>query len=325
MKKTKILPFLFCVLIISSILTVSAQSTLNLTVTTDKQSYNRYDVVNISGTLAIDSGATNGLVGIYLVDAAGNDLALRTVTAGTVSNQPGAITSLFMSDASGNPSSSAATANSLVYFTINVVNQDSVSHDMLAVVSLYDNNGIPLGMGAVSEPQVPSGGQLGGTVSIPVPSWAANGVAYAYGELFSNYPSQGGVPLCQETSVQFTISGSVAGENTPSTSSGSQGSYALTFRLPARAALGLDTAYVSCSSNGLSASNIVTFNVNQPGDMNGDGVLDFTDLVLFANAWLAYYSGQPWNHAADLNHDGKLDFTDLILFADAWIIYYSVD
>ena len=59
--------------------------------------------------------------------------------------------------------------------------------------------------------------------------------------------------------------------------------------------------------------------------MNGDGVLDFTDLVLFANAWLAYYSGQPWNHAADLNHDGKLDFTDLILFADAWIIYYSVD
>jgi hypothetical protein len=309
---------------ISSILTVHAQTSLKVTVTTDKQSYNRYDIISISGALTADDQPTNGLVGVYLVDSAGNDLALRTISAGTVNNQLGAITSVYLSDSTGNPASSAS-AGSLAYFTITVVNKDSVPRDLLAVVSVYDSNGIPLAIGSTEQLQVPSNSQLKGTVSMPIPTWAASGTGYAYGELFSGWPDQGGVPLSQETAVQFTLTGAAQGTNQPPTSSGSQGSYALAFRLPARAALGMDTIYVSSSANGLSASDITSFKVNQPGDFNGDGVLDFTDLTAFANSWIAYYNGQPWNHIADLNGDGKLDFTDLTLFATAWIIYYSAD
>lgn len=72
------------------------------------------------------------------------------------------------------------------------------------------------------------------------------------------------------------------------------------------------------------ASNIASFKVNQPGDFNGDGAIDFNDLIGFANAWIAYNSNQPFDHIADLNNDGKADFNDLILFANAWIVYNSV-
>jgi hypothetical protein len=322
MKKTTILPLLFCFLILSSILTASAQSTLNLTVTTDKQSYNRGDVVSITGALTADSQSTNGLVGILLVDANGHNVAVRTVRAGSVNNQPGAIATAYLSDPTGNHLTSAS-AGSLAYFTITVVNKDTVPRDLLAVVSVYDDNGVPLTSGSTMQTQVPSNGQITATVSVALPSWAAAGSAYAYGELYSGWPNQGGYPLSQETAIPFTMTGIIQGTNQPSTSSGSQGSYAFAFKLPARASIGIYNGYVSSYSNGLRASNIVSFNVRQPADFNGDGALDFNDLIAFANNWIAYYNSQAWSQAADLNNDGKIDFNDLILFANAWIIYYS--
>jgi hypothetical protein len=323
MKKTKIFPFLFCVLIITSILTVSAQTTLTVTVTTDKQSYNRGDIVSVSGTLLANSQPATGLVGLYLKDSANNDLALRTITAGPVNNQLGTVTAVFLSDNHGNPVSSAS-AGSLVYFTITVVNKGNVPRDLYAFISVYDNNGVPLTSGFAYQQQVASNGQLTGTISMPIPSWAAAGNAYVYGELFSNFPDQGGVPLAQEMSAQYTLTGIIQGSNQPSISSGSQGSYAIAFKLPARTSIGNYNVYISSTSNGLVASNISSFTVNQPGDFNGDGVIDFNDLIGFANAWIAYNSNQPWSHVADLNHDGNVDFNDLILFANAWIVYNSV-
>jgi hypothetical protein len=323
MKKTKILPFLFCVLIISSILTVSAQTILNVTVTTDKQSYNRGDIVSVSGALLANSQPATGLVGLLLSDSANNDLALRTISAGPVNNQLGAVTAVFLSDNHGNPVSSAS-AGSLAYFTITVVNKDSAPRDLYAYISVYDNNGVPLTSGFVSQQHVASNEQLTGTISMPIPSWAAAGNDYVYGELFSNFPDQGGIPLAQEMSVQYTLTGVIHGSNQPSISSGSQGSYAIAFKLPARAAIGNYNVHISSASNGLVASNIASFTVNQPGDFNGDGVIDFNDLIGFANAWIAYNSNQPWSHVADLNNDGKVDFNDLILFANAWIVYNSV-
>ncbi len=323
MKKTKILPFLFCVLTISSILTVSAQTTLNLTVTTDKPSYNRGDVVSVSGALLADSQPATGLVGLLLKDSANNDLALRTVSAGAVNNLPGLISAVFLSDSHGAPVSSAS-AGSLVYFTITGVNKASAPRDLYAFISVYDNNGVPLSSGYAYQQQVASNGQLTGTISMPLPSWAAAGNAYVYGELFSNLPDQGGIPIAQEMSAQYMLTGIIQGSNQPSTSSGSQGSYAIAFKLPARTAIGNYNVYISSTSNGLAASNIASFTVNQPGDFNGDGVVDFNDLIGFANAWIAYNSNQPWSNVADLNNDGKVDFNDLILFANAWIVYNSV-
>jgi len=323
MKKTKILPFLFCFLIISSILTVSAQTNLSVTVTTDKPSYNRGDVVSVSGALLANGQPVTGLVGLLLKDSANNDLALRTISAGNVNNQLGTITAVFLSDIHGNPVSSAS-AGSSVYFTITVFNKANVPRDLYAYISVYDNNGVPLTSGYVSQQQVASNGQLTGTISMPIPNWAAAGNAYVYGELFSNFPDQGGIPLAQEMAAQYTLTGIIQGTNQPSISSGSQGSYAIAFKLPARTAIGNYNVFISATSNNVVASNIASFTVNQPGDFNGDGVIDFNDLIGFANAWIAYNNNQPFSHVADLNNDGKVDFNDLILFANAWIVYNSV-
>jgi hypothetical protein len=319
----KILPFLFCLLIISSILVVSAQSTSNVTITTDNQSYNRGDVVSVSGALTSDTKPASGLVGLLLKDSASNIIALRTISAGSVDNQPGAVSTVFLSDVHGNPVSSTA-AGSLAYFTITVVNKDSVPRDLYAFISVDDDNGVPLTSGYVYQLQVASNGQLTGTISMPIPTWAAAGNAYAYGELFSNFPDQGGIPLAQEKAGQYTLTGVIQGSNEPSTTSGSQGSYAIAFKLPARAAIGNYNLYASSTSNRLVGSNIASFTVNQPGDFTADGVIDFNDLIGFANAWIAYNANQPFNHIADLNNDGIVDFNDLILFANAWIIYNSV-
>ncbi len=323
MRKIATLSFLFClILLMSSILTVYAQTSLDVTILTSRQSYSRGDVVNISGSLLLNDQPTTGLIGLLLVDANGNTVTTRTIQSGIVTNLQGEIATAYLSDQASNHLTSAS-AGGLAYFTITVVNKDTVPRDLLAIVSVYDNDGVPISSGSTMQKQVPSGGRLTTTVSVAIPSWAASGSAYAYGELFSNWPNQGGSPLAQETPIPFTLNGIIQGSNQPSTSSGNQGSYELTFRLSAKAFIGQNNIYISSTSSGLTASNILSYYVNQAGDFNGDGALDFNDLVAFANNWIEYYNDQPWNRITDINKDGTVDFNDLISFANAWILYYN--
>jgi len=60
-----------------------------------------------------------------------------------------------------------------------------------------------------------------------------------------------------------------------------------------------------------------------------DGVVNFEDLVYFANAWIEYYEpSHLLNPYADITGpnglpDGKIDFYDLVAFANGWIAYYA--
>ena len=322
MKKISPLSFFFCLILISTILTVNAQTSIEITVSSTKLSYNRGDVVTVNGELLSDNQATNGLVGIAVVDAQGNNVAIRTVSTGAISNPIGTITSAYLSDQSTNKLTSAS-AGELAYFTISVVNNDYIPRDLRAIINVYDNNGVPLSSGSAKFIAVPSGEECTVMLSVVIPSWAAGGLAYAYGGLYSEWPNQGGYPLAPEVSIPFTLIGTMQGSNQHSTSQGNQGSYELSFKLANRATIGQDVVYVISRVNGVVASNMVSFAVKQLGDFNGDGVLDFHDIVFFADNWIAYYSGQPWNPIVDLNKDSKLDFEDLVAFANAWIIYYS--
>jgi hypothetical protein len=55
----------------------------------------------------------------------------------------------------------------------------------------------------------------------------------------------------------------------------------------------------------------------------GDGIVDFLDFAIFADAWLATPASGNWNPKADLappeNPDGKIGFQDLIVFAEYWL------
>jgi hypothetical protein len=324
MKKKTILSLLFSLIILSSILTVSAQSQLTVTLSTTQLSYNRGDTATITGQLLSQTQPTTGLVGISVIDSQENYAVIRTVPTGAISNPLGSIDAAYLSDLSANPQSSASPGN-LAYFTLRVVNHDSVARDLLAVVSAYDNNGVPLSYGGVLIPQVAVGSGFTTTISVAIPSWAAAGPSYAYGELYTDWPNQGGYPLALEASIPYTLTGTNQGSNNPSTSSGSQGSYALSFTLGPRAQLGLDTVFVSSKVNGIVASNIAVFSINQLGDFNGDKALNFNDIIFFANNWIAYYNNQQWSQAIDFNQDNLVNFRDIITFANAWIFYYSAE
>ena len=51
-----------------------------------------------------------------------------------------------------------------------------------------------------------------------------------------------------------------------------------------------------------------------PADLNGDGKVNFQDVVIFAQNYALYYSGNTWNHACDLDGNGILNWNDALLF-----------
>ncbi len=53
-----------------------------------------------------------------------------------------------------------------------------------------------------------------------------------------------------------------------------------------------------------------------PGDLNGDGVVDVSDLLILLSAWGACEN--PANCPADLNGDGTVDTSDLLLLLANW-------
>lgn len=55
-----------------------------------------------------------------------------------------------------------------------------------------------------------------------------------------------------------------------------------------------------------------------PGDINGDGAVDFADLLLLVAAWGAQLGDPNYNPAADLNGDHVIDFFDLRILVENW-------
>ncbi|WP_205847853.1 Ig-like domain-containing protein [Anaerohalosphaera lusitana] len=71
------------------------------------------------------------------------------------------------------------------------------------------------------------------------------------------------------------------------------------------------------SYNESAESNKAYASLRTPGDLDGDGRVDFADLSLFAGNWLAtdcwYCDG------ADLDSNGRVDFDDLTILAENWL------
>jgi hypothetical protein len=54
---------------------------------------------------------------------------------------------------------------------------------------------------------------------------------------------------------------------------------------------------------------------SDPGDVNGDGIVNLQDLVLFARAYGSTPDDPRWNPQADVNRDGIVNLQDLVLLA----------
>ncbi len=49
------------------------------------------------------------------------------------------------------------------------------------------------------------------------------------------------------------------------------------------------------------------------GDVNGDGEVDWRDLLAIIRAWGSYPGHRRWNPSCDINHDNKVDYRDFFL------------
>lgn len=326
MRTKKTLPFLLCLLILCIPAAAKAQSTtVNLTVTTDKRAYYGFSPLDIIGTMQCNGVAvSDGLVGLQIQDSQGNVLVIRTVRTGasTPSSLPCQISSAYLSDMSGNSQSSVQAGN-LGYFTINLINNDKVTQSMLVTINLYDSDGIPIG--EISEQCSLLANTNGAAIlSLQIASWARAGTANGYADVYSDWPSNGGVPISLEQPFQFTITDGLSSIGDISSSNGNQGTYNLTFRLPTMGPVDANyTVYASTSYSGVTVTKSTSFNC-QFGDFNGDGVVDSVDFFIFANAYISSSSGNTnYCQLCDMTQNGQVDSQDFFIFLNCFITYWS--
>jgi hypothetical protein len=87
------------------------------------------------------------------------------------------------------------------------LNLQSISYnpkDVMLTIVLYDECSVPIGLATSAFTVDPEDGIASG-FSITIPSWAFVGTGKVYANVFTDYPSAGGVPMCPERSAIFII------------------------------------------------------------------------------------------------------------------------
>ena len=339
------LPFLFLLIlsIFTSIILVTAQSSLTVTVSTDKPTtmdYNKYDPITLNGTLMYGTSTypDNGLVAIEVdYPSSSSVMVLRTVVTGSgpLSGMDEIITSAYPTSTFQGSQTSSFGNGTQAYFTVAVTDQGLLANQnapisMQLAITLFDGNGIPLGIQV--EPILMSKGQAQTAYfQIAIPVTAHTGKAYGYVDLYSNLPHSDGVPMATEYPIQFTITGTSVPSSgpAPSTASASAGAYSFTFKLPSAHVTtfisGTYKVYATATYAGSNTQSPGTagFTVRLIGDFTGAGTVTGNDLFVFASSYIDYYNNEPYNPLCDINHDGVINGEDFFLFVAAYVQYWS--
>ncbi len=328
-------------------LTLTASTASTITAYNDSSLYDRYSIVTFIGSMNYNAGTNfypnDGLAGVQIQDPNGNTLVVRTISTGNVIpyNIPADINASYLCNAGGNqitsiPMPTASNQETPSYY-VQVINNEGTIQPMLVTVNMFDSNGVPialsyatLNVGAYSSSFIQT--------NFLIDSWAHYGTVYAYVNVYSDWPSNGGVPLAMEKTFQFTITGGTPFPGTAPTTyslNGVDHYYNFTFRLPnqGNCVLGNYTvystanypyaAYSSGTYVGTQGSQTTTFQVAQFGDLNGDGIVNFADLQIFVRDYINYYQNGAYTAAIDFNNDGKINFADLQLFVKYYLQYWS--
>ena len=84
----------------------------------------------------------------------------------------------------------------------------------------------------------------------------------------------------------------------------------------------VNTAWIKFDVNQAMMTNEVV-NIIGPGDpdMNNDGLVNLSDLVMFADRWLHIdcTAANSWCENADLDFDGRIDLLDYVILAEKWL------
>jgi len=298
-----------------------ALSALNITVTTDKQTYKPQQTVQVYGNLTNDGSPVDGLVALQISDPSDKKLILRTLSTGPsppVGNI--SITEVVPCDMGGNPKNSF-NKNTFAYFNVTVNNSGTTWENAMISINTYNINNRPFGIAAITAPISP-GPTTWWMQSISIPDWVSSGTGAVYASVFTDSPQVGGVAYCPEGSATYQIVGDTMSlesqEPTIESLMSTLGSYNLTFKLPPGSEEGTYDVYVSSSYQELHDDKTATFLLTLPGDANGDGKVDLKDLVILAKAWYSQPGDPKWDPRADFNNDNIVNLSDLVRLAKNW-------
>jgi hypothetical protein len=286
---------------------------VQVTVSTNKQSYSSGELVNIYGDLKRDgTPVTNALIAIQINDAQDNIVSIRTRSTGTTPSPWSIdITELIPCDQNGNPKNTFK-KGTLAYFKVTGKNLDAVSERYVTVtINLYDSNQTSFGIAYVGISVGPNK-EFTYLCSIPIPSEASIGTAYAYANAYNKWPKENGIAYCGEKATAFTITdGTTSSSSSSSTnpsSTNQAGTYNLTFRLRSKSPLGDHTVYASYYQTLAKTTFDVVWLLT---DIDRNGKVDILDVSLAAKAYGSYPGHPRWNPKADLDGNNKIDIVDV--------------
>jgi PKD repeat protein len=206
------LPILIIITLISisSIITlqdqVKGKPGTTLAIKTNKYEYYLREKVNIQGNLSSDgTPISNGLVALEIKGSMGS-VAFRTIPTGNVTSIPTIIEIVDIVPCDSGYSNEKDVfyiqpypKHTYAYFQMFFRNNDTISHNAVLTVSLYDGNTIPIGTRYIKLPISP--GEHQWPVQIELPYWAYIGTAKILANIYTDYPSDGGIPYCLEKSA----------------------------------------------------------------------------------------------------------------------------
>jgi hypothetical protein len=289
--------------------------TLNLTVNTDKNEYFFEEKATISGSLTGNGYEVIESFVALEVDTPYNlPYAVRTFPMSSLPlTAPVTITELTPCSSDGTPKSSFP-VNTMAYFKVTITNNAATSLDLKVIINPYDSSNASLGVVSNSV-AVNSGNTLIAILSFPLERSAKSGPAFVYANVLSDFVKNGGLTLAREKGAAFTITGSTQG-NPVYLPLQPQGTYKTYFKMHYRAYFtGNYTIYASAEFMDQTATQNKIIKIELGGDVNKDGYVNLTDLVLLANAYASIPGDPKWNPACDINKDGIVNLPDLVILA----------
>jgi PKD repeat protein len=267
--KTSFMLILLLAWVLVTVLPSSAQSSLNVSVETDKPSYILRELINVSGIVTYNEQLVEeGLVGIQVNEPNGKKLTVRTMPLGPITSGGPVfgtvkILSVIPCDGEGNLKRTFERGTN-AHFKATAKNTYSFDKWALIVITIYDSDLIPLGIIA-SEQTIAAESTASLIGNIWIDEWASVGNAPIYANAYTDWPENDGYPYhSPEKSGNFTIIASKY-EEPPNNQIPEQpvrnGTYQTHFKLSPEPPPGTYEVSVSAWFRGLTAFSETTFQV----------------------------------------------------------------
>ncbi|MEM4732979.1 MAG: dockerin type I domain-containing protein [Candidatus Bathyarchaeia archaeon] len=297
---------------------------MNLSIETDKQSYELGERIDIYGNLTLDyTPVTSGLIAFQIKDPKGllNGTVFRTVNIGdNVSIGSGIeIVSLFLCDVKGVQIPSMSISQ-MLRINATLKNTSVAPRNVLLFVSVHlPDNFLFLTYILYNDTLAP-GMRWSANYQLDYLPSTAIGVCSMYGSALSGLPENGGFPLCMGKNSTFLVTGSSMTASLgsipelPTTSSTSM--FSLSYYTNGKGGwLGNYTIYASSYYPPWLSTDQATIMTKLSRDLNGDNFVNMLDMYLVAIHYGQNPSHPNWDPRADVDKNDIVNMFDLYLVA----------